>query len=312
MLSPSYLSTWKPDHVAGMVRHCFLENPHLQANEGMLGHLHVDAVHDTTEVLHTIAVPTLVTAGEQDYLIPARYGAEVHRLMPGSTFHTVEGQGSTHAMNWEQVDAFNEVTSAFPQVWHDRADPSSIAQYWHPVAETTELVDRPLAVRLLGSDVVLFRVADGSAHAMKDLCVHRGAPSSAWSSSKGASNARSTDGRTVPTAAAPRTPALEPGHPIPAAARTTSYHCDERYGLVWVALESPSNRSPRSRTVATTCRTSPARRGRSSCGGHRPAVLPRTRWTSPTSRSCIPWCSVIPTDRPQSPTNCTRSPEASS
>jgi pimeloyl-ACP methyl ester carboxylesterase len=113
MLSPSYLSTRKPDHVATMVRHCFIDNPHLQANEGMLGHLEADTTHDTRDALHTISTPTLVTAGEDDYLIPARYGEEVHSLVPGSTYHLFRGQGSTHAMNWEQVETFNDVTSTF-------------------------------------------------------------------------------------------------------------------------------------------------------------------------------------------------------
>ena len=79
----------------------------------MLGHLEADTTHDTRDALHTISAPTLVTAGADDYLIPARYGEEVHRLMPGSTFHVFRGQGSTHAMNWEQVETFNEVTSTF-------------------------------------------------------------------------------------------------------------------------------------------------------------------------------------------------------
>lgn len=113
MLSASYLETRQPDHVAEMVRYCFIDNPHLQANEGMLGHLHADAIHDTREALPDVAVPTLVTAGEMDYLIPARYGAETTDLIPGATWHLFEGERSTHGLNWEMVDDFNRVTLEF-------------------------------------------------------------------------------------------------------------------------------------------------------------------------------------------------------
>ena len=36
-----------------------------------------------------------------------------------------------------------------------------------------------------------------------------------------------------------RIPALAEGSSIPARARAVSYHAEERYGLVWVALEEP-------------------------------------------------------------------------
>lgn len=49
---------------------------------------------------------------------------------------------------------------------------------WHPVASQAELDatgDRPLAVRLLGEDLVLWRGRDGAVHAFPDRCPHRGA-----------------------------------------------------------------------------------------------------------------------------------------
>jgi pimeloyl-ACP methyl ester carboxylesterase len=113
MLSPDYLSSWGPEHVAEMVRHCFIENPHQQANQGMLGHLNADAVHDTRELLGSVSVPTLVTAGEQDYLIPARYGVAVAALVPGARLHVFEGPHSSHGTNWEMVDEFDAVTLEF-------------------------------------------------------------------------------------------------------------------------------------------------------------------------------------------------------
>ena len=45
---------------------------------------------------------------------------------------------------------------------------------WHPVVAGDELASAPLAVRLLGDDVVLWRDATGAAHAFADRCPHRG------------------------------------------------------------------------------------------------------------------------------------------
>jgi pimeloyl-ACP methyl ester carboxylesterase len=113
MMSPDYLETWQPDRVAEMVRGCFIDNPHLQANEGMLGHLHADAAHDSMAELPGIRVPTLVTAGEADVLIPRRYGEAVAGLIPGAQFHLFRGLRACHAFNWELESEFATVTTRF-------------------------------------------------------------------------------------------------------------------------------------------------------------------------------------------------------
>lgn len=46
---------------------------------------------------------------------------------------------------------------------------------WHPVALTTDVADAPVAVRLLGHDLVLWRDGSGAVHAWRDQCPHRGA-----------------------------------------------------------------------------------------------------------------------------------------
>ena len=48
------------------------------------------------------------------------------------------------------------------------------ARCWHPVAYAHELKDAPAAATLLGEAVVVWRTRDGRAHAMRDLCIHRG------------------------------------------------------------------------------------------------------------------------------------------
>jgi 5,5'-dehydrodivanillate O-demethylase len=51
-----------------------------------------------------------------------------------------------------------------------------LRRYWYPVAFSDQLPRRDLRrVRLLGEDLVLYRLADGSPHLVQDRCPHRGA-----------------------------------------------------------------------------------------------------------------------------------------
>lgn len=115
---------------------------------------------------------------------------------------------------------------------------SRLSQYWHPIVESTALTDQPQRFTLLGEQLVAFRTADGVA-AFKDLCIHRGtALSLGWA----------RDGRIVcpyhgweydRSGACVRIPSLPEGTPVPARARAIAYRAEERYGLVWVAMEDP-------------------------------------------------------------------------
>ena len=117
--------------------------------------------------------------------------------------------------------------------------PQKLHGYWHPVTYADELPpDKPMAATLLDEPVVLWRTSDGAPQAMKDVCVHRGTalslgrleddciicPYHAW--------------RYDASGASVEIPQSE--HPtIPAKARTPVYHCQEKYGLIWVSLTDP-------------------------------------------------------------------------
>jgi len=113
-----------------------------------------------------------------------------------------------------------------------------LSQYWHPIVESSELGDQPQRFTLLGEHLVAFRTADGVA-VFKDLCIHRGAALSlGWA----------REGRIVcpyhgweydRSGACVRIPSLPEDAAIPARARAIAYHAQERYGLVWVAMEDP-------------------------------------------------------------------------
>ena len=46
--------------------------------------------------------------------------------------------------------------------------------HWHPVLLEREVGDEPIAVRLCGRDLVVFRGANGRIAALEDVCPHRG------------------------------------------------------------------------------------------------------------------------------------------
>src|SRR5919205_1047696 len=102
---------------------------------------------------------------------------------------------------------------------------------------------RPLGVRLLGEDVVIWRAGGGQLLAWQDLCVHRGTrlslgrisaetlegPYHGWG--------YDTSGRCV------RIPA-HPGQAPPARACVQTYRVALAYGLVWVSLGAPAAPPP--------------------------------------------------------------------
>ena len=115
--------------------------------------------------------------------------------------------------------------------------------YWYPLALSTDVVDKPVASTLLGERVAVYR-AGGKVRAVRDLCIHRGTPLSlGW-----------IDGDTLvcayhgwgyaPDGTCIRIPSLPPGRSVPPKAHVDAYHAEERYGLVWVALEKPREPIP--------------------------------------------------------------------
>ena len=116
--------------------------------------------------------------------------------------------------------------------------PEKLMACWHPVAYSNELKEKPHGTFLLDQAVVVWRDSSGKVHAMKDLCVHRGTalslgwvkddclvcPYHAWEYNK------KGDCVLIPQA---------PNTPIPEKAKTPVYFCQERYGIIWVALKAP-------------------------------------------------------------------------
>ncbi len=114
---------------------------------------------------------------------------------------------------------------------------------WHVVALASDLTEgKPLAVRLLEEDLVVWRVGD-NIHAWRDLCIHRGTklslgkvenatiicPYHGWTYNE--------EGQCT------RFPA-HPQQVPPAKAHVKVYKAQERYGWIWVTLGQPEHDIP--------------------------------------------------------------------
>lgn len=114
----------------------------------------------------------------------------------------------------------------------------ALRRSWHPVARSAD-VGGPLAVRLLAEDLVLWRDPSGTVIAAPDRCTHREAPLSAGTVERGCLTCPyhgwtfGDNGRCV------KVPSSTEGVPVPPKAHLATLPCQERYGLVWVALETP-------------------------------------------------------------------------
>ncbi len=118
--------------------------------------------------------------------------------------------------------------------------------FWYPMALTEELTDRPLKVRCIGQDFVVFRSQDGDANCLSNTCTHRGG-SLGHGKIKGNNiqcpyHGWQYDGE----GACQKIPSLGPDAHIPARARVDAYPVQEKFGIVFAFLGdlSESERPP--------------------------------------------------------------------
>ncbi len=114
---------------------------------------------------------------------------------------------------------------------------------WHVVAHVSAIEEgKPLAVRLLDEDIVLWRVGS-NIHAWRDICLHRGTklslgkvenctlicPYHGWTYNE--------EGQCI----------RFPAHPLqkpPTTAHAITYPVQEKYGWIWITLGNPSHDVP--------------------------------------------------------------------
>ncbi|MEH6549212.1 MAG: aromatic ring-hydroxylating dioxygenase subunit alpha [Pseudomonadales bacterium] len=108
---------------------------------------------------------------------------------------------------------------------------------WYVAEWSDAITDKPVKVKMLGQNFVVFRDSTGKVNCLSDVCIHRGAS---------LSGGQSTDRNCV---ACPYhgwefdgqgqvqfIPSLGEGAEIPDKARIDAYPTEEHYGMVWVFL----------------------------------------------------------------------------
>ena len=119
------------------------------------------------------------------------------------------------------------------------ADLAAQRACWHPVAFAREVVDRPVHADLLGEPLVVWRGAGGTPRVMSDLCVHRGTALSLGSVNGDELVCAYHGWRYGADGRCTLIPQKEDPAVVPAKARLRAFGAQERYGLIWVALEEP-------------------------------------------------------------------------
>lgn len=112
---------------------------------------------------------------------------------------------------------------------------------WYIAAWDRDLAKAPVAVRILGEDIVLYRKSDGSASALEDACPHRKLPLS-LGRIQGDYIECGYHGLTFDCAGrCVKVPGMDI---IPKGARVRSYPLEMRYGLLWIWMGEPARANP--------------------------------------------------------------------
>ena len=107
--------------------------------------------------------------------------------------------------------------------------------WWHPVAQADALRDTPLAVTLLGEDLVLWRDGTGAVQAFADRCPHRGTRLSLGRVCNGQLQCAYHGWQFSGAGECVHIPALPQFKP-PVSHRARAHRAALAYGLVWVKL----------------------------------------------------------------------------
>ncbi len=116
----------------------------------------------------------------------------------------------------------------------------ALQNHWYVVAEADDVGESPVAVRLLGRDLVVWRSASGGLTAAPDRCPHREAPLSAGVVEDGCLVCPYHGWRFADAGRCVEVPSSGAGRPVPPAAHLRAVAVEERYGLVWLCLGEPA------------------------------------------------------------------------
>jgi phenylpropionate dioxygenase-like ring-hydroxylating dioxygenase large terminal subunit len=113
-----------------------------------------------------------------------------------------------------------------------------LRRFWYAIMPMAKLEAGPQAFTLLGENIVLWKKADGTPAAVNDRCCHRTARLSRGFVENGNIVCGYHGWQYDPQGKCVKIP-QQPELSIPAGAKVPAYHCAERFGYAWVALEDP-------------------------------------------------------------------------
>lgn len=116
----------------------------------------------------------------------------------------------------------------------------ALRDHWFAVTRAIDVDPGPLKVRLLTEDLVVWRGPEGVISVSPDRCPHREAPLSAGRVVDGCLECPYHGWRFADGGRCTLVPSSGVGAPVPPRAHLSSYHVQERYGLVWVCLGEPA------------------------------------------------------------------------
>ena len=100
----------RPDFIRFWIERA-LTYPYPTSYEGLARQADAIRGHDTRARLDEIRVPTLLTTGAEDILVPPASSRELHARIPGAELVTIDDAGHLHFI--EQMDRFNAVCLEF-------------------------------------------------------------------------------------------------------------------------------------------------------------------------------------------------------
>jgi pimeloyl-ACP methyl ester carboxylesterase len=104
LFSPRFMT----DNFEDLMRILTHMKAHPATKDGLLGQIEANLSHDLSARVASVNVPTLITVGELDYLLPVQCSVELHEAIAGSELVVFPGCG--HLTTLENASEFNRVT----------------------------------------------------------------------------------------------------------------------------------------------------------------------------------------------------------
>ncbi len=118
----------------------------------------------------------------------------------------------------------------------DRLPRTGLKEFWYPAARSREVGEKPIAVKLVGDEITLFRDA-GKVHALHNRCPHRGLPMSMGKRNFPGTISCAYHGWTFDTNGACVAALNEgPCSRLPGRVHIRTYPVEERNGVIWVYM----------------------------------------------------------------------------